>query len=281
MAGRRSSRPRRIVHGALVLLALAWSLFPLYWMAVTAFKSNLDIFSFDLQLLPTTPTIENFANLFASDVPVRTYFINSVITALGTCLITIVVSIFAGYAFSRLRFRGHRPLELTLLLGQMFPLLVLLIPLYLVYLRTGLLNTNLGLVLAFCSFAIPVGVWFMKNFVDSIPRELDEAARIDGCTDLGVIRHILLPLIGPGIVAVGVFAFLEAWNNLVFPLGLSTRPDARTLPPGLLLAVDSQFRQDWGGLMAASILASLPPIVGFVAVQRWILRGLISGALKG
>jgi multiple sugar transport system permease protein len=121
----------------------------------------------------------------------------------------------------------------------------------------------------------------MKNFFDSIPRELDEAARIDGCTDLGVIRHIHMPLIGPGIVAVGVFAFLEAWNNLVLPLGLSTRPDARTLPPGLLLAVDSQFRQDWGGLMAASILASIPPIVGFVAVQRWILRGLISGALKG
>lgn len=281
MAGRRSSRPRRLVHALLVLLALGWSLFPLYWMAVTAFKRNIDIFSFELQLLPTTPTVENFASLFGSDVPVRTYFINSVITALATCAVTIVVSVLAGYAFSRLRFRAQRPLELSLLLGQMFPLLVLLIPLYLVYLRLGILNTNLGLVLAFCSFAIPVGVWFMKNFLDSVPRELDEAARIDGCSDLGVIRHILLPLIGPGIVAVGVFAFLEAWNNLVFPLALSTRPDARTLPPGLLLAVDSQFRQDWGGLMAASILASIPPIVGFIAVQRWILRGLISGALKG
>ncbi|NJD27731.1 MAG: carbohydrate ABC transporter permease [Chloroflexi bacterium] len=281
MPGRRLSPLRRVIHTALVLLALAWSLFPLYWMAVTAFKRNLDIFSFELQLLPTTPTFENFANLFDSDVPVRTYFINSVITALGTCLVTIFVSVLAGYAFSRLRFRGQRPLEMSMLVGQMFPLLVLIIPLYLIYLRAGLLNTNAGLILAFCSIAVPVGVWFMKNFIDSVPRELDEAARIDGCGDLGIIRHILLPLIGPGIVAVGVFAFLEAWNNLVFPLAFSTRPDARTLPPGLLLAVDSQFRQDWGGLMAASILASIPPIVGFIAVQRWILRGLTSGALKG
>jgi multiple sugar transport system permease protein len=268
-------------RGPLLALAMTWTLFPLYWMAVTALKSNLDIFNLRLELVPARPTLENFVGLWTSSVPIRSYLTNSIVTAVATCLFTIVLALLAAYALSRLRMPLREPLQLLMLIGQMFPLLVLLIPLYLLFLRLGLLNTNQGLVLAYCSTAVPVGVWFMKGFMDAVPRELDEAAKIDGCGDLGVLRHILLPLLGPGLVAVGVFAFLDAWNNLVFPLGLTTRPEARTLPPGLLMAVDSQFRQDWGGLMAASILASLPPIVAFIAVQRWIIRGIVSGALKG
>ena len=114
-----------------------------------------------------------------------------------------------------------------------------------------------------------------------MPRELDEAARIDGCTEIRLLRDVLLPLMLPGIIAVGVFAFLDAWNNLFFPLALVTRPSGRTLPVGLLYAVDSRYREDWGGLMAASILASLPPVFGFVVIQRWLISGLGAGALKG
>jgi multiple sugar transport system permease protein len=265
----------------LLALALIWTLFPVYWMTVTAFKSTLEIFSLRLQLMPAHPTIENFVEMWTGVVPVRTYFANSVVTSSSTCLLTIAVSLLAAYAFSRMKFRYKEPLQLSLLLAQMFPFIVLLIPLYLIFLKSHLLNTNLGLILAFASTAIPVGVWFMKAFMDSVPRELDEAARIDGCTEIRLLRDVLLPLMLPGIIAVGVFAFLDAWNNLFFPLALVTNPHGRTLPVGLLYAVDSRYREDWGGLMAASILASLPPVFGFVTVQRWLISGMGAGALRG
>ena len=280
MTGRRRWSAGAAVRMILLALALIWTLFPVYWMLVTAFKTTLEIFSLRLQLVPAHPTLENFVEMWTGVVPVRTFFANSVVTSGLTCALTIAVSVLAAFAFSRMKFRYKQPLQLSLLLAQMFPFIVLLIPLYL-FLRSHLLNTNQGLVLAFASTAIPVGVWFMKGFMDSVPLELDEAARIDGCTEIRLLRDVLLPLMLPGIVAVGVFAFLDAWNNLFFPLVLVTRPEGRTLPVGLLYAVDSRYREDWGGLMAASILASLPPILGFVAVQRWLISGLLAGAMKG
>jgi multiple sugar transport system permease protein len=281
MRGRRRWSLGTMVRVVLMALALIWTLFPIYWMTVTAFKTNLEIFSLRLQLLPSHPTVENFVEMWTGSLPIRTYFANSVVTSSLTCVLTVAVSVLAAYAFSRMTFRYKEPLQLSLLLAQMFPFIVLLIPLNIIFLKSHLLNTNQGLVLAFASSAVPVGVWFMKGFMDSVPRELDEAARIDGCTELRLLRDVLLPLMLPGIIAVGVFAFLDAWNNLFFPLVLVTRPNGRTLPVGLLYAVDSRYRADWGGLMAASILASLPPILGFVVVQRWLISGLVAGALKG
>jgi multiple sugar transport system permease protein len=281
MKGRRRWSIGSTVRVVLMALALIWTLFPIYWMTVTAFKTNLEIFSLRLQLLPSHPTVENFVEMWTGSLPIRTYFANSVVTSSLTCVLTVAVSVLAAYAFSRMTFRYKEPLQLSLLLAQMFPFIVLLIPLYIIFLKSHLLNTNQGLVLAFASSAVPVGVWFMKGFMDSVPRELDEAARIDGCTEIRLLRDVLLPLMLPGIIAVGVFAFLDAWNNLFFPLVLVTRPNGRTLPVGLLYAVDSRYRADWGGLMAASILASLPPILGFVVVQRWLISGLVAGALKG
>ncbi len=233
MTGRRRWSVGAAVRMILLALALIWTLFPVYWMLVTAFKTTLEIFSLRLQLVPAHPTLENFVEMWTGVVPVRTFFANSVVTSGLTCALTIAVSVLAAFAFSRMKFRYKQPLQLSLLLAQMFPFIVLLIPLYLIFLRSHLLNTNQGLVLAFASTAIPVGVWFMKGFMDSVPLELDEAARIDGCTEIRLLRDVLLPLMLPGI------------------------------------------------LMAASILASLPPILGFVAVQRWLISGLLAGAMKG
>jgi multiple sugar transport system permease protein len=281
LTGRRRWSRGAWLRAVLLAVAFVWTLFPVYWMVVTSFKTTMDIFSLRLQLLPAHPTLDNFIELWTGVVPVPTYFANSVVTSTATCVLTIAVCLLAAYAFSRLEFRNREPLQLSLLIAQMFPFVVLLIPLYLIFLKSHLLNTNAGLVLAFASTAIPVGVWFMKGFMDSVPRELDEAARIDGCSDLRLLRDVLLPLMIPGIIAVGVFAFLDAWNNLYFPLAFVSNPHGRTLPVGLLFAVDSRYREDWGGLMAASILASLPPIAGFVAVQRWLISGMGTGALRG
>lgn len=284
IAARRSRSLNRTARGVLlavlVALTLLWSLFPLYWMLVTAFKSNLDIFELGLQLVPTRPTLANFEEVLTGTSPIGRYFVNSVVTSVATAVVTVVCSLLAAYALSRLRVRGGTAILLSVLSAQMFPLVVLLIPLYVIFRASHLLNSYAGLVLSFTSFAIPLGIWLMKGFVDAIPRELDEAAMIDGCGSFQVLLHVITPLLLPGLVAVAVFAFLDAWNNLLFPLTLITQSDLKTLPPGLLNTVSGEFKHDWGGLMAASIVASAPPIIVFVLLQRSLMKGLIAGALK-
>jgi multiple sugar transport system permease protein len=275
-----SRAARRTVLLALVALTLLWSLFPLYWMLVTAFKSNLEIFDLGLELVPRHVTLANFQEIATGTSPIGRFFVNSVITSVATAVVTVVFSLLAAYALSRLRVKGGTGIMLSVLSAQMFPLVVLLIPLYVIFRASHLLNSYAGLVLSFTSFAIPLGIWLMKGFVDSIPRELDEAAMIDGCNTLQILRHVIVPLLLPGLVAVAVFAFLDAWNNLLFPLTLITQVDLKTLPPGLLNTVSGEFKHDWGGLMAASIVASVPPIVVFVLLQRYLMKGLIAGALK-
>lgn len=267
---------------AAIAVALAWSLFPVYWMLAGSLTPNFDIFSYHFRLWPADATFDNYNLLFHNgSLPMAAYLRNSVTTGLGTALATTVASLLAAYALSRFRIRFGNGLQLALLAAQMFPLVVLIVPLYLVFARTQLLNTNLGLVLAFCSFAVPVGVFLMKSFVDGIPITLDEAARLDGCNSLRVLWHVIFPLAWPGIVAVGVFGFLDAWNDLLFPLVLTSQDTARTLPPGLAVSIQVELRNNWGAMMGACFIASAPPIVALMMVQRWIVGGLATGALRG
>jgi multiple sugar transport system permease protein len=263
-------------------IGLVWTLFPMYWMLAGSLTSNLQIFSYDFSLFPTHPTFENFKSLFSpGSLPLGTYLKNSLITGVGTALVTTAVSLLAAYSLSRYKYRFKDTIQLGLLTTQMFPLVVLLVPLYLVYAKAHLLNSNLGLVIAFCSFAVPVGVFFMKGFIDSIPIALDESAWIDGCTGLRTLWYVVLPLAWPGVIAVGIFAFLGAWNDLLFPLVMVSQDSARTLPPGLAVSIQVELRNDFGGMMAACVVASIPPIIALLGVQRYIVGGLASGALKG
>ncbi len=201
-------------YGGLAL-GLVWTLFPLYWMLAGSLTPNLSIFSYDFHLFPSHPTLEAYQNLFsAGSLPLGTYLRNSLITGAGTAVVTTAVSLLAAYSLSRYRYRFKNAIQLGLLAAQMFPLVVLLVPLYLVYASAHLLNSNIGLVIAFCSFAVPIGVFFMKGFIDSIPIALDESAWIDGCTGLRTLWYVVLPLAWPGVIAVGIFAFLGAWNDL-------------------------------------------------------------------
>jgi multiple sugar transport system permease protein len=267
---------------ALVLVGLVWTLFPMYWMLAGSVTHNYVIFNYDYRLWPQHPTFENYTFLFEpGSLPLGSYLRNSLITGVGTGLITTAVSLLAAYSLSRYRYRFKDTIQLGLLATQMFPLVVLLVPLYLVFARADLLNSNVGLVIAFCSFAVPVGVFFMKGFIDSIPMALDESAWIDGCTGLRTLWHIVLPLAWPGVIAVGIFAFLGAWNDLLFPLVMTSKDSARTLPPGLAVSIQQELRNDFGGMMAACVVAAVPPIAALIAVQRHIVGGLASGALKG
>jgi multiple sugar transport system permease protein len=266
---------------AAVLLALVWTLFPVYWMLATSLKTNLAMFRLVPQLWPAEPTLENYTQLATGASPVGRMFLNSAVTSAATALVTVLLATLAGYSFSRGRYRLKGPLMYGTLATQMFPLIVLLIPLYLVYLRARLLDSYTGLVLAYCAFSVPFGAWMMKGFVDAVPREIEEAAWVDGCSRLQSLLRVVMFVALPGIVATGIFAFLTAWNNLLFPLTLTSSLEMKTLPPGLLLAFTGQFKADWAGMMAAATMTAAPVVLGFAAAQRYLVDGLTKGALRG
>ena len=271
----------RVLKWPALVVALLWSLFPVYWMLATSLKTNLQMFQFTFQLWPAPPTLENYAGLATGASPVGRLFVNSLVTSAGTALATLVLATLAGYSFSRGRYRLRGTVMYATLATQMFPLVAILIPLYLLYLQAHLLNSYWGLILSYCSFAIPFGAWMMKQFIDGVPREIEEAAWIDGCSRLQTLLRVVVPVVLPGLGATAVFAFLNAWNNLLFPLTLTSSMDMKTLPPGLLLEFTGQFKTDWAGLMAAATITALPVMLGFAAVQRFLVEGLTQGAVRG
>ncbi|MDR3078411.1 MAG: carbohydrate ABC transporter permease [Planctomycetota bacterium] len=278
---RKSGPAWKIVIWGVILGALIWTLFPFYWMISTSLKPDLDIYKVPPDLWPRVATLDNIRKLFWEDSLIPRFFLNSLGSAVATVIVTVTLSVFAGYALSRLRFRFRQQILIGVLVTQMFPMVVLLIPLYIFYLKAHLLNTWVGLVLAYTSFALPFGVWMIKGFIDSVPVEMEEAAMIDGCSRMGALFRIVVPMAMPGIVATGIFAFLDAWNNLLFPLTLINELEMKTLPPGMILYFMGQFRADWGGMMATSFLTTVPVVVIFVLVQRYLVAGLTAGAVKG
>ena len=278
---RRNKLPAIVIIVAILVVFLVWTLFPIYWMFITSIKETVHVFDLPPEIFPSSPTFEHYLHLDQGSIKVSVFFMNSVINSIGTVLLAIVLAVLAAYALSRVKFRFRKAVSVGILTTQMFPLVVLLIPLYLLYKNLRLLNTYQGLILAFTSFTLPFSIWMLKGFIDSVPIEVEESAFMDGCTRLQILTKILLPLIIPGVVATGVFAFLDAWNNLLFPLMLVSQPSMKTLPPGMILAFAGEFKHDWGGMMATSVIVSLPVVVAFVVVQRFLVEGLTRGAIKG
>ncbi len=266
---------------AVVILAMLPLLFPVYWLVSASFKTNLAAYATPPQWWPQPATLENYANLATGYTEFFTYVRNSLITCVATALLAMGIASLAGYAVSRLRFPGKRPLLLSILATQMFPHVLILISLYVMFRQFRLMNTHLGLILSFTTFAVPFSVWMMKGFFDGVPHEIEEAALIDGCTRLGAFRRVALPLVAPGLLAVSLFSFLDGWNNLLYPLTLATSVEVRTIPPGLLLSFLGQFKHDWAGMMAAAVVVTVPVTVVFILLQRFLVQGLTAGAVKG
>lgn len=265
----------------ILVTSLLLTLFPMFWMLSTSFKSHTDVFKKPPELWPAHPVLTSYQNLNSEITPIKRFFLNSVVNSAGTVGIALLFSVFAGYALSRLKFRFRRTILLGILVTQMFPLVVLLVPLYLLYIRLRLINTYAGIILAFTSFTLPFCIWMIKGFVDKVPVEVEEAAIVDGCSRFRILFAIVCPLISPGIVAAGIFAFLDAWNNLLFPLTLVNDIAMKTLPPGMILAFGGEFKHDWSGMMATSTLVSIPVVIIFILVQRYMVEGLAGGAVKG
>jgi multiple sugar transport system permease protein len=270
----------RVGVSVAVLIAAAWTLFPMYWMLATAVRPTAEVFAVPLSFWPAQVTLQNFVNITQGTSPIGRFFLNSLITASVTAFLTVIVALPAGYAFARLRFRLSGTLFVVFLVTQMIPLVLLILPIYDVFLRLRLLDSYLGLVIAYTAFTVPFGVWMMWGFCLSVPQEIEEAAMVDGASLLTTLRRIVAPALAPAMVAVGGFAFLDSWNNLLFPLVLTSKYDMKTLAPGLLFAYSGEYRDDWGGIMAASLVTALPVILGFAFLQRYMTRGL-EGAVTG
>jgi multiple sugar transport system permease protein len=278
---RRRFPAGRIVVIIVVGLFSVWTLWPVYWMVSTSLKNSQEATSLSPTLWPHSLTGANYKELFTSSLPFSTYFLNSVLTSVITAVVVVVLSTLAGYSFSRGGYRLGGAASVTVLATQMIPLVVLIGPLYLLLLHVHLLNTYLGLIVGYTSFAVPFGAWLMKGFFDGMPREIEEAARVDGYSRLGILVRVVVPLSVPGLVTTGVFVFMNTWNNLLYPLTLVDSNNRQTLPPGLMQSFAGTFKTDWGGMMAASLLTSLPLVIAFFLVQRSMVRGMTAGALAG
>jgi len=285
MMKRKMSNIGKVLFIVAVIIMLCWTLFPMYWMLSTSLKPDIDLVKKPPDVWPNNLTLEHYRTVFniaeGGVTPVVQFFINSVITSLSTVFLAIVLSIPAAYILSRYYFRLKKGILLGVLVTQMFPLVVLIIPLYILYLRLNLLNTYQGLIFAFVAFTTPFNIWMLKGYIDSVPREVDEAGKIDGCNQLQVLIKLILPVIKPGIVAVACFAFLDAWNNLLFPMSLVNKLTMKTLPAGMPILFAGDFKHDWGGMMATSVIVSVPVIVVFVLLQRYLVEGLTAGSVKG
>ncbi|MGO4668787.1 carbohydrate ABC transporter permease [Bosea sp. 2RAB26] len=274
----RRTRSRRILEVELpVLLIVLFALGPYVWMILTSLKPQAELSAWPLHYWPREATLEHYRDLIA-----RTSFAgslgNSLIIAVGASVLGLGVSIPAAYAFSRFRFSGRRGLLTGFLVINMFPVVLLIIPLFLMMRRLGLIDTYLGVILGHSTFSIPFAIWMLTSYFNAIPKDLDEAAMIDGASRLQTIRLIILPLLMPGVVTAGIYIFITSWNEYLFAMMLSGQA-VRTVTVALQLFI-GEFTIQWGLLTAGGTLIALPVTFLFLLVQRRLVGGLTAGAVK-
>jgi N,N'-diacetylchitobiose transport system permease protein len=275
---------RRALTNAAGVAVAVFAVFPVFWMVSTSLKPNREIFSATPQPVPRRPTLEHYRDVLGGDlipgVSFLDFFRNSALVAIATVAVGGLFALLAATAVARFRFRFRTAFLVMLLVVQMIPLEALVIPLFLMVRRLNLYNTLTSLVLVYLAFSLPFAVWMLRGFVAAVPRELEEAAEIDGASRWQTFWRILLPLVAPGLVATSIFSFITAWNELIFALTFISDEGKYTLP----VAMTFFFGRDdtaWGAVMAASTLLTLPVMVFFLIVQRRMVSGLVSGAVKG
>jgi multiple sugar transport system permease protein len=279
MRMRRRSRAYWARHYGLLALYVFFALLPLYWLLKVSITPDSLLYSEGVRLWPSKATLANYASVLAhSQFPL--FFRNSIIVSAATALCTGVLAAATGYAFSRFNFTGKRWIMAFMLITQMFPLVMIVAPIFRLLSPLGLTNSLTGLIVVYTAFNVPFASFLMQSFFDGIPAELEEAAMLDGASRLGAAWRIVLPLTLPGLGAMLGFVFTAAWSELLFALMLNSSSSKSTFPVGLLSFV-SKFSVDFGQMMAAGILALLPVCLFFMYVQRYLVQGLTAGAMKG
>jgi ABC-type glycerol-3-phosphate transport system permease component len=283
---RAAKRTRAVGVNLLGLLVALVTLFPLFWMISTAFKPSHEIYSLTPSLIPAHPTLGNFRAVSSGQVSggigsVWLFFRNSLIVTLAAVLVASLLSLMASVAVARYRFRLRATMLVMLLIVQMIPAQALIIPLFLDFKRINLLQNLLGLVIVYAAQALPVSIWMLRNFVATIPRELEEAASIDGAGGFTIFWRILFPLVAPGLVATSIFAFITAYNEFIVALTFLGLDQHDYTLPIYVTYFFGRGGADWGPIMAASTLYTIPVVIFFLIVRRRLVGGLVAGAVKG
>jgi N,N'-diacetylchitobiose transport system permease protein len=275
----RRRQVRKLGWNLLGLLVFAVMVFPVYWMVATAFKPGQQILSYTPHWIPTSPTLSNFRD--AIDQPFFWNAVkNSLIVVSTVVVLSVVLAFLASLALAKFHFYGRKAFIVLILGVQMVPLAALIIPLYILMSRLGQIDKLTGVIAMYLTFVLPFTVWTMRGFLLGIPKELEEAAMVDGATRFGAFVRVLLPLVGPGLVATSIFAFIQAWNEFIIAYVFLHTPEKQTLM--VWLASFTTLRgTDWGPLMAGATLSALPVVVFFLLVQRRIAFGLTAGAVRG
>lgn len=261
----------------LILIAAAViAMVPFLYVISTSLKDTIALFHYPPQWIPHAPTFSNYRGLFR-DHPFPRWILNSFIVASAVTAIKVVIDSMAGYAFAKMRFPGKEPIFLVVLMTLMIPFAATLIPLFIIVRDLHLLNTYWGLILP--PLASPIGIFMMRQFIETLPSDLENAARLDGCSEFDIYVRVILPLIRPGLVVLGVFTFMTQWTSYLWPLVIGTHADMYTVTVGVQ-SLRALFTVNWGILSAGAILSMLPLVIVFIFLQRYFIAGSIAGALK-
>jgi multiple sugar transport system permease protein len=259
-------------------MMLSFTIFPIYWTINTALKPEGDIVKRPLQYFPANPTVENFVYSW-TNIGFATFFKNSLIVGICTVIVVLICSTLSGYALARYQFKGKKGFLLMLLSTQFIPRAMMIIPLFVIFKNLGLISHPLALIITYTAVEIPFTTILMSGFIANVPKELEEAAMIDGCSKLQSLRHVVFPLLLPGIVATGVFTFIYTWNEFLLALMLTNQNSRFTLPVGLSTML-GEFNVNYGALAAGSVIALIPAVILFAYAQKHLVNGM-GGAVKG
>jgi ABC-type glycerol-3-phosphate transport system permease component len=257
----------------------AFSLFPIYYVVITSLKPRSEIYTRTPDLWPSDPQWGQYTRVLGEGHVGRA-LLNSLIVAGASTLIVVVVAGMAAYALARLEVPFRRTLLMLILTTQMFPLVVLIIPLFVIMRNADLIGTYQGLILAYLAFTVPLAIWIMRGFIVTIPAELEQAAMIDGATRVGAMFRVILPIAGPGLVATGTLSFIAAWNEFMLALTFMNEEDRKTLPL-VLQSFVGRGDTDWGAVMATSVIYTLPVVLFFLVLRKRLMLGMTAGAVKG
>ncbi|WP_022884251.1 carbohydrate ABC transporter permease [Glaciibacter superstes] len=275
----RETMPSRIIRIVFLALWLVITVFPLYWIVITSLKTPGAIFSYPLTYWPEVFSLENYVGLFEK-AQFGTYIGNSLLVATVAASVATLISMLSAYVLARFEFRSKGAIMMAFLVTQMIPAFIALGPLYLMMVELNLVDTKFGLMLIYIAVCIPFCTIMLRGFFANVPDALEEAAMIDGCSRIGALFKVIVPVMKPGIVAAFIFNFVNCWNELFLSVTLMNREENKTIPTALNGFISS-FNIDWGSMSAAAVLTIIPTMILFAFASRYIVQGLTAGAVKG